>query len=495
MTDNFILTMELTKLILFIQSITQSKTDNFILTMELAKLILFIQSIAQSKKADLFVVGGFLRDRLLNRESKDIDFAVLGDSISLARKVANKLKGAYVPLDETTARVVLPELQLDFAKITESIKKDLARRDFTINALALNLSTAEIIDLFSGLEDIKNKVIRAISEDSLIDDPLRLLRAVRLSCRLGFKIEPKTEGLIKKHFDRIKDVASERINYELFEILKADTCVEHLKLLYDSGLLPLLFPELASLPSIGPDGYHHLNLLDHSIETVRQIEILAEEPPLFSDKIKEYLACDVAAGHSRLQILKLACLFHDLGKPQTMKIEENKTSFIGHEMVGKELVSKIGSRIRLGGKEIASLKRLVAHHMRIGTLIQGKIITRKAIFRLVRDIEDDLIGVLLLSLADRLSAVGQATTEEDIEAHREGLKLILREYLKPDQPLKPPKIVSGNEIMERFGLKPSPLIGKILSAISEGWIDGKVKEKKDAFYLAEELIGNPVSSI
>ena len=459
--------------------------------MELPKLILSIQSIAQSKKDTLFIVGGFLRDRLLNRESKDIDFAVLGDSIALARKVANRLKGAYVSLDETTARVVLPFVQLDFAKITESIEKDLARRDFTINALALNLSTASIIDLFSGIEDIKNKVIRAISEDSILDDPLRLLRAVRLSCCLGFKIEPKTSDLIKKHFTRIKDVAPERVNYELFEILKADTSAEHLKLLYDLGLLPLLFPELKNLQSIGPDGYHHLNLLDHSIETVRQLEILAEKPPLFSDKIKEYFAQDVAAGHNRLSILKLACLFHDLGKPQTMKIEEDKTSFIGHEMVGVALVSKIGSRIRLSGKEIASLKRLVAHHMRIGTLIQGRIITRKAIFRLVRDLEDDLIGVLLLSLADRLSAVGEATTEEDIEQHREGLRLILTEYLKPDQPLKPPKIVSGDEIMERFGLKSGPLIGEILSAISEGWIEQRVKEKEDAFSLAEGLIDNP----
>ncbi|MEK9150385.1 MAG: HD domain-containing protein [Candidatus Desantisbacteria bacterium] len=456
--------------------------------MNLPKLIFSIQSKAQSKKATLFIVGGFLRDKLLNRESKDIDFAVLGDSIALARKVADGLKGAYVGLDETTARVVLPNLQLDFAKITESIEKDLQRRDFTINALALNLSTGKIIDLFSGLDDIKSRTIKVISENSITDDPLRLLRAVRLSCVLGFKIEPKTAALIKKHFGLLKDVASERVNYELFEILKIDRCAEYLKLLYDLGLLSLLFPEMKSLPEIGPDGYHHLNLLDHSIETVRQLEILVEEIPIFPDKIKEYLAQDIAAGHSRLQILKLACLFHDLGKPETMKIGEDKTSFIGHEMVGVKLVSKIGTRIRLSGKEIASLKRLVANHMRIGTLIQGRIITRKAIFRLGRDLEDDLIAVLLLSLADRLSAVGQATTEEDIKQHREGLKAILTEYIKPEQPLKPPKIVTGDEIMERFGLESGPLIGEILSVISEGWIDEKVKGKEDAFILAEEFL-------
>ncbi|MDI6752450.1 MAG: HD domain-containing protein [bacterium] len=453
--------------------------------MNLPKLILFIQ--AQSKKATLFIVGGFLRDRLLNRESKDIDFAVLGDSIALAKRVADRLKGAYVGLDETTARVVLPQFQLDFAKITESIEKDLQRRDFTINAIALNLSNLEIIDLFSGLDDIKNRTIKVISEDSITDDPLRLLRAVRLSCVLGFKIEPKTTALIKKHFSLLMDVAPERVNYELFEILKVSSA-QHLKLLSDLGLLSLLFPEMKSLPEIGPDGYHHLNLLDHSIETVRQLEILVEEMPIFRDKIKEYLAQGLAAGHSRLQILKLACLFHDLGKPETMKIEEDKVRFIGHEMVGMGLVSKIGTRIRLSGKEIASLKRLVANHMRIGTLIQGRIITRKAIFRLVRDLEDDLIAVLLLSLADRLSAVGQATTEEDIKQHREGLRLILTEYLKPDQSLKPPKIVTGDEIMERFGLESSPLIGEILSVISEGWVDEKVKGKEDAFILAEGFL-------
>jgi putative nucleotidyltransferase with HDIG domain len=458
--------------------------------MELLNLILSIQSIAQSKKADLFIVGGFLRDRLLNKESKDIDFAVLGDSIALAKKVADRLNGAYVGLDETTARVVLPDLQLDFAKITESIEKDLAKRDFTINALALNLSTGEIIDLFSGLDDIKNRTIKSISEYSILDDPLRLLRAVRLSCALGFKIEPKTSTLIKKHFSLIKDIASERINYELFEILKQDYCTEHLKLLYNLGLLLILFPELSSLPGIGPDGYHHLNLLDHSIETVRQLEILVKEMAIFPDEIKGYLATDVAAGHSRFEILKIGCLFHDIGKPETMKIEEDKVRFIGHEIVGKELISKIGRRIRLSGKEIASLKRLIAHHMRIGTLIQGRIITRKAILRLVRDLEDDLIGVLLLSLADRLSAVGEATTEEDITQHREGIKVILREYLKPEQSLKPPKIVTGTEIMERFGLESGPLIGEILSAISEGWIDERVKGKEDAFILAEEFLKN-----
>jgi putative nucleotidyltransferase with HDIG domain len=455
--------------------------------------ILTIYEIAQFRKEELYIVGGFIRDRLIGRSTEDIDFAVLGDPISLARDVADKMSGAFVLLDQKTARVVFSNFQCDFTKVDGTIQEDLKRRDFTINAIAVKVGDPEIVDPFDGIKDIRKERVCAISKENLLDDPLRLLRAVRLSASLGFIIEEKTEGFIKENAHLIKNVASERITYELFEILKTVNSADYLKLLADFGLLYNILPEMAGFSEIGPDGYHHLNLLDHSIEVVRQIEALVPNLSQFSEqreRVEEHLAEIIASNHTRLQLLKFAGLLHDMGKPETKKREDGRLRFIGHERIGANYISQIGRRMRLSSIEIESLKKLILSHMRIGTLIQGGVITKRAVFRLAKDLSDNLISALLLSLADRLSAVGSATTEQDVENHRDGIRRILKTYLSPTEPIKVPKIVNGYEIMERFNLSPSPLIGRLLELVEEAYIEQRVKTREDAMRVIKESLQN-----
>ncbi|MEW6679474.1 MAG: HD domain-containing protein [bacterium] len=451
-----------------------------------------ISSIAKKRGSEFFLVGGFIRDRLLKRSSKDIDFSVSKDPIGFARDVSNVLKGAFVLLDKNCGRVVLKDLTLDFSRIEGDIERDIKRRDFTMNSLAMKgPSFSEIIDLVNGISDIQKKVIRMVSKESLIGDPLRLLRAVRFSSSLNFEIEKETIKTIKENSYLIKNVASERIAYELFEILKHKESYKFLKLAFSVGILSNIIPEIIPLSKIEGRGYHHLDLLEHSFETAKQIEAIASNFLFYeySEKIKEYLGEATSSDHTRLSILKLIGLLHDLGKPETIKEEDGRLRFIGHERLGEKYIKNIGKRLKFSQREILTMARITLNHMRIGTLIQGGVVTKKAIFRLGKDLSDDLIMLLILSLADRYSAVGEATTEEDIRNHEMGIKKILDFIFSKEEGIKPPKIVNGKEIMEKFDLEESPLIGKLLLLIEEAWIEGKIKNKEDAFGLVKEYLG------
>lgn len=450
-----------------------------------------ISKIAKKRDCKFFLVGGFIRDSLLGKTSKDIDFSLTKDPLGFAKAVSFVLKGSFVPLNENCGRVVLKELTIDFTKIEQDLERDIKRRDFTMNSLCMEgPSFSKIIDLTAGISDISKKTIRMVSKEGLLDDPLRLIRAARFSSSLNFKIEKATIKAIKENSHLVKQSAPERINYELFEILKNSNSYKYLKLLFKLGILEELIPEIIPLSLIDGKGYHHLNLLEHSFETTRQIEKIANNF-LFKEfvlRIKEYLNETIAAGHTRLSLLKFIGFLHDLGKPETMKEEDGRLRFIGHERKGEDYIQDVGKRLAFSSNEILSAKRLILNHMRLGTLIQGGLITRKAVFRLFKDLSDDVIMLLILSLSDRYSAVGEATTREDIKNHERGVRKILEFIFDKKEPIKPPKIVNGNELMERFCLKESPLIGKLLLLIEEASVEGKIKNKEDAFKLVGKYV-------
>lgn len=466
------------------------ETNTYLLSLTQKEPFITISKIAKKRDCKFFLVGGFIRDALIGKSSKDIDFSLTKDPIGFAKDVSSILKGSFVLLDKNCGRVVLNDLTIDFTKIEETLEKDIKRRDFTMNSLCMEGPLFnKIIDLTGGTSDISKKTIKMVSKDCLVDDPLRLFRAIRFSSTLNFTIEKETLKAIKEHSHLITKVAGERINYELFKILENKNSYKFLKLSFKLGILSALIPEIIPLSSIEGRGYHHLNLLEHSFETVRQIERMGNHVLFkpYKSKIKAYLNERIASGHTRLSLLKFIALLHDIGKPETLKEEDGRLRFIGHERLGGDYIQNIGKRLIFSEKEILSAKRVVLAHMRPGTLIQGGLITRKAVFRLFRDLSDDLIMLLLLSLSDRYAAISNATTEADIKNHEMGIKRIL-EFIFSKEPIKPPKLVKGNELMERFNLKQSPLIGKLLFLIEEGWIEGRIKDKEDAFRLVEDYL-------
>lgn len=458
--------------------------------MELGKrlnhpLLLRLREIASN--TELYLVGGTVRDWLLKRETKDFDFTLKEGAYCLAKRVADSLGGSFVGLDKERdiARVVYKEFCLDFSGFKgASIEEDLIKRDFTINALSLDLREGRFIDPLAGKKDLKERQIRVISKDSFKDDPLRMLRAVRLAAALSFEVEKETLSLMAQFKGLIKDVSPERISFEFFLILEQPSSYPYLLLLCQLGLLFEIFSELKPLKKVTQNGFHHLNVFDHSMVTLEELERIVsnlEKTFLnFACQIKGHLRQILACDHGRLSNLKLSCILHDVGKPQTLREVEGRIRFINHEKVSSEISGKICRRLRLSKKETDYIKQLVSFHMWPGYLAGLNKVSKRAVLKFLRKADENCIDLLLLSLADRYAAKGVLTTCEALKRHEELVRIILAELFRK-QELKPlPRLITGRDLISLFNLSPSPLIGRVLNKVKEAYLLGEIKDRKEA---------------
>ncbi len=465
------------------------------------KTFKLLNSLAKKRKGKVYLVGGYLRDLILKRGNKDLDFVLAGRLTDFVKEFAEKINGTFFLLNDRyqTNRVIDKKngLTYDFTRIRgRSIEKDLRKRDFTINALALDLERpilSKVIDPCKGREDIRKRTIRMVSEEAFTDDPLRLLRSIRFRALLNFKIEGKTRKLILQKATLLKKVSGERIREELFGILALKESHQFIRELDELKLLTQIIPEIEALRKTDQEGFHHLDVWKHSLETLEHTEKILEDLkrlfPKFYRKIDKHLKEEVADKQPRITLLKLATLFHDLGKPQTQSITpEGRMRFIGHEEKGVEMAEEIGERLRLSRKAIETVKREILHHMRPGNLSEVPKVTNRAIFRFFRDCKEEGIETLILSYGDRLAACGPLATPRMIKRHKEVVEEMLGDYYEKKSIVKPKRLINGNEIMKRFKLSPGPKIGKILEALSEAQAEGKVKTKKEAFKFVQELL-------
>jgi putative nucleotidyltransferase with HDIG domain len=420
----------------------------------------------------------------------------------LAHAFSKKIKGAYVLLDEgrgcaRVAKKVKGSLYtFDFADFrAKTFKEDLAHRDFTVNTLSLDLvnisdsaeASEALIDVTRGLKDIKEKRIKRTSVKVFEEDPLRLMRAFSLKATLGFKIELKTLNLIRKQRDLIRNVSYERIREELFKVLETEKAAQILKSMDRVGLLEKIIPQVKVMHHCKQGTYHHLNVWPHSLETVVQMEKIFAQTK--DDKeITDYLDGSLGGNRSRRSLMKLAALLHDIGKPDTRKIENGKMSFHGHEHVGKTIVKHIAVMLKLSVRERHALEDMVRWHLRPGYLSNFKQPSEKAIYRYFRDTKDEGVSILLLSLADQRSTRGPATTPKDQEHHAHICLGLVSRYFekKKEKPLI--RLIDGHDLIKKLKLKPSPVFAKILTAIEEDQSLGKIKTKKEAMDLAKKLV-------
>lgn len=458
-----------------------------------------LRDLALKTNIHLYLVGGCIRDYLLNRPCNDYDFAILGDAIAFAQQVSMMSGGSFVPLDEEkgSARVVLKLkkqlINLDFNNLkAEDIQSDLRMRDFTINAIAIDLTAKDIefIDPMKGLKDIEAKCIRVISNNTFEDDPLRMLRAIRLSSELRFEIEKGTWEAIVRLKGLITEVSVERVTNEIYLTLAAKDSNHFISQLDKSGLLEQIIPEIIPLKGLNQDVYHHLPVWEHSLATLTQLEGIVSNLdklfPQWQTKIRRYLNRHISGNHTRLDNLKISCLFHDIGKSETMIQEPSgRIRFTGHEIPGAKIASKIADRLKLGNKEKKMLILIVRNHMRPGNLVQTPILTDKALHRFFRDLGEDGVGTLLLSLADRYAILGPKIPPENLHKHYEIVSLIIDKFYSPTPTIIPPKLLKGSEIMEHFGIASGPLIGKLLKEVEDAFVEKKITNKREAL----ELIG------
>jgi len=508
----------------------------------LANLAKIAHLLAVQKKQG-YIVGGFIRDRLLGRKTNDIDIAVSGDAIAIARKVAKEIGGKFVILDDVNniARVVViegeqlggtsqnqelrgVEWHFDFSSFTGDIKSDLARRDFTINAMALELSqfitaskaTAmsppksasplaekrpplKLIAPFSGREDLRNKTVRAVSEKIFEADPARLLRAVRLAAELGFTIEPNTESLIRRYCQAITEVPGERVREELLRLLALPRAAFYLRYLDKLGLLLALIPELAESKGVEQPTVHFWDVFEHSVQTVAAVEFLVRESDWeysnedmlstvpWSDTIDRHLSQEVSSGSNHKILLKLGGLFHDIAKPMTKSIDDTgRARFLGHTKQGASMAANILERLRFSNREITIVESLVYHHLRPVQMANEELPTPRAIYRYFRDTDELGIDILLLALADYLASRGPLVSMEEWRKNCQLVNYILAEHERQQTKILPVKLIDGNDIMREFGLPAGPLIGKLLAMVNEAYASGELNTREEALILVQK---------
>lgn len=453
---------------------------------EVKKDNLINKIIKFSPDKEIYLVGGAIRDFYLEKENFDKDIIIKDNSPEkYAKDLAQKLDASFVVLDNVNKiyRLVLKDKInfIDIAKLEgNSIEEDLKRRDLTINSIAINLQKFEILDINNGIEDLKNKKIRHISEKNFQDDPLRLLRVFRFQANLGFDLDKDLEHLVKKHAQSIKNVSVERINYELLKLFGGEYATSALFSMDKSGLLEVIFPFLSEIKKIPTNSHHHLDLFHHSIETVNQIQNIYENSP---QEIKQHLEQNDFGGNSRLAHLKLAGFLHDIGKPETWTIEEDtgRHRFIKHDILGSKIAEIFLKSRKFSKKQISYISNMIKSHIYPSNVVSSPELNEKIYMRFVRKMDTDAIDIIILAKADRLSAKGPAITLEIIENNINSLNDMLDFYINIKDKLKPiPKLIDGIEIMKLLNIKQSPILGKIIAKLKEAQISGDVNTKDEA---------------
>ncbi len=480
-----------------------------------------------------YLVGGFVRDTLLGRDTADLDIAVAANALEVAHRIATVLGGKYVPLDETNSvgRVVVESAAgttadrwyLDFSTLKGDIAQDLAGRDFTIDAMAIDLRDvlnrgpltsgrtslatlrpSMIIDPSGGRDDLHNSIIRAVSETIFSSDAARLLRAVRLPAELDFSIDSQTEALIRQYCHLIMSVAGERVREELLRILAVPDSGRIPAYLDDLGLLTAMVPELAAAKGVEQPTVHYWDVFDHSIQTAAAVDFLLRRGtwPYYSEKVlaavpwstalSQHFDQEGSSGSTSRPLVKLAALLHDIAKPQTKTVDEDgRARFLGHASEGATTAVAILERLRFSTREIRLVEDMVKHHLRPTQMSQQGLPTPRAIYRYFRDTGNAGIDTLFLSLADHLATRGPNLDLTEWQGHAQMIEYVLAQRFKQESLAAPPGLIDGHDLINVLGLKPGPTIGKLLEAAREAQAAGEVTTRQDALDYVSRLLADP----
>lgn len=453
-----------------------------------------ISKIAGENNFDVYLVGGYVRDRILGLPSTDIDFMVLGDATKFAEIAAEKLKTNLDAVYKKfgTALINYKEYKLEFSSARKesysrdsrkpeiefsNLEEDLSRRDFSINALAVSLDEPEkIIDLYNGLEDIKSKSIRTPSdpEKTFNDDPLRIMRAIRFASQLEFQIEQNTLSAINKMAYRLKEdkvVSQERVTNELLLILKSKKPSTGLDLMYLSGVMDYVFPEISVMAGVDQtSAYHHKDVFHHTLQVVDNVSKISDDV-----------------------WLRFTALVHDIAKPKTKRfVEGTGWTFHGHSEIGARMMKKIFNNLKLPLHKLNYVEKLVRLHLRPIPLSEEGV-TDSAIRRLAAEAGEELPDLMKLCRAD-ITSKNPEKMKRFIANYDKIEKRILdvqeKDHLRNFQ-----SPVRGEEIMEICNLHPSKAVGTIKKAIEEAILEGIIPNEYESakeylYKIKDEILKN-----
>lgn len=491
-----------------------------------------VERVRQLLPEDLpvYLVGGAVRDALRGRPAHDLDFVLEKGVLNLARQTANALRReedwgvAYYPLDverETARVIIIPpggkRTILDFATFRgPDLLSDLRARDFTINAMAVSVQQLQsLIDPLGGAADLKNKRLRACSEAAFEDDPLRIIRGVRIAARLGLFIVPETRRLMRQAVPGLERVSPERRRDELFRILESPQPAAGIRLLDALGALEYVLPELVHLKNVTQSPPHINDVWNHTLSVVQHLgDILRVLAPQYDPDqaaslmlglislrlgryrqlLKDHLEASFTPERKASSLLVLAGLYHDIGKPATRSVEASpegeRIRFLGHEQVGADLAAARAAALRLSNEETGRLQTIVRHHMRPLLLAQsGEMPTKRATYRFFRDTGEAGVDICLLSLADVLATYGPTLSPQVWAHHLDVIRVLFEAWWeRPEESVLPPPLIDGKDLLGHFNLQPGPLIGKLLEAIREAQATGEVQDRQQALRFARDWL-------
>lgn len=451
------------------------------------------------------LVGGAVRDVLRGgramRPIADLDVAVPSGALDLARRVADRLGGAFVPLDPErgAARVVMRGAWLDVADWrADTLERDLAARDFTVNALAislvelLNSGRARVVDPTGGLADLGARRLRVHDARVLRDDPLRTLRGVRLEATLGFRLTPATAQAIRAAGPALGSVSAERVRDELLAVLSLPHAARALRRLDALGLLTVIVPEVEPMRATTQPSPHRFRVLEHSLRAVAGADVLL--PNLrglrpFGEELAAHMAEELGGEVRREQILKLAALLHDVSKPETRQVVDGRVRFFEHDVIGAVRARAVGARLKLPARAIGVLERLVRHHLRPMHLAAAGRVTPRARYRFYRDLREDTRDLLLLVLVDAAAVRGDSP--RSIWRRAALIRDLLRGWEEQPAGIEARPLLRGTDVMERFGLRPGPAVGRLLERAREAQALGLVTTRDEALAYLDSPVGDP----
>jgi poly(A) polymerase len=442
-----------------------------------------------------FLVGGCVRDLLTGSRPADYDLAVSGKPVEYARRIAQMHGGRPVPIGPSghkIFRVVAGPRVFDISPLAgSSIGEDLKDRDFTINAMAYDIAEHELIDPENGLEDLGNRILKAVSANAFVNDPLRLLRAFRLGTQFNCKIDGQTFQAIKTSAGLIKNCAGERVRTELLKLLALSGSFDALEQMADCGLLFDIIPELRPLIECRQNTHHSFDVWTHTLASYRSLESLTDHHALDRDDSMIRHAAALLENRKRTGLLKMAMLLHDTGKPATRSTDgKGRIHFYGHGRRGYKIAADICRRLKFSRREMDYIGRVIKNHNRplfLFLLHTENRLSDKAVTRFFIQCDEVTPDILLHAVAD--FAGKRRTPSKESKDFAEFAEALLKRYFDIHiRRQAKPGLITGRDLITGFGLAPSPVFKKILAAVEAARLAGEISEKQQAMDLARRLL-------
>jgi poly(A) polymerase len=440
-----------------------------------------------------WLVGGAVRDRLLGRDTDDVDLAIPGDPKPAARAIARAAGGAAFQLSGAFGawRVVGPEHAWHIDLVTlrdDDILADLAARDFTINAMAEPLHGGELVDPHGGREDLAKRLVRMVSETALEEDPLRSLRAVRIAVELSLEIDPPTGEAAQRHAAGIARVANERVFGELKRVISAEDVRRGLEIMEAYGLTRTVLPELTALRGIGQSRFHHLDVHDHTLEVLDSVALLQRDPVAagLDDDVRTHLAEPLSDELTRGDALRWAALLHDAAKPSTRGEHHGRVTFMGHDVAGAQVAREVLGRLKASTRLRDYVAAVTLHHLDAGFLVHERPLDRRTVWRYLRATQPYSADTTIFTVADRLATRGD-NAGPAIEAHLEVARELLAAAREEDASGPRTPLIRGDELMREAGVPAGKQLGAILAQLEEDRYAGAIVTREDALARAREL--------